>query len=104
MTDSLRNKPAILSFQGYTTIYSLIEQEVAGLTDTQLDWTSANYAWADWSIRNNVSHMASSLFRWFLIRWGHQRYAPSNVFSIPDMPTLYPDNIPYESELSFFAG
>ena len=68
MTDSLRDKPAVLSFQGYTTIYSLIEQEVAGLTDTQLDWTSANYAWADWSIRNNVSHMASSLFRWFLIR------------------------------------
>ena len=103
MTDSLRNKPAILSFQGYTTIYALIEQEVEGLNDTQLDWTSTNYAWADWSIRNNVSHMASSLFRWFLIRWGHQRYAPSNVFSIPDMPTLYPDNIPYESELSFLA-
>ena len=33
MTDSLRNKPAILSFQGYTTIYALIAQEVEGAAD-----------------------------------------------------------------------
>ena len=103
MTDSLQDKPAILSLPGFTTIYATVEKETQELRDKQLDWTSEHYAWAEWSIRNNVSHMASSLFRWFLIRWGHQRYSSLNVFSTANIPVLYPENIPYESELSFLA-
>ena len=53
--------PASALFPEFSTLYDLIAREVEGLTDKQLDWTSDDYDWAEWSIRNQVSHMASYL-------------------------------------------
>ena len=63
------NSPGSALFPEYTTIYDLIAQEVEGLTDEQLDWTSDQWGWAEWSIRRQVSHMASLLYRWMVVRW-----------------------------------
>ena len=57
-------------FPEYDTLYNLIAAEVQGLTDEQLDWRSEQWEWADWSIRTQVSHMASLLYRWLTVRWG----------------------------------
>ena len=34
------------------------------LTEDQIDWSSDRWEWANWTIRNNVSHMASLMIRW----------------------------------------
>ncbi len=46
----------------------LIAAELEGLTEDQLDWSSDRWEWANWTIRNNVSHMASLMIRWPLMR------------------------------------
>ena len=61
--------PASALFPEFETLYDLIAPEVEGLTDEQLDWTSDEWAWAEWSIRRQMSHMASLLFRWMVVRW-----------------------------------
>lgn len=56
--------------------------EVAGLTEEQLDFESDKWGWSGWSIRRNLSHMASGNFRWFWQRWGLQMFpggAPPNA-------------------------
>ena len=57
-------------FPEYADLYDLIAGELAGLTDEQLDWTSDKWEWAEWSIRRQLSHMASLLYRWLMVRWG----------------------------------
>ncbi len=49
-----------------------IHAEIDGLSDEQLDWTSEQWEWAEWSVRRQTSHMASMLYRWLLLRWGDQ--------------------------------
>ena len=61
--------PAAALFPEYETLYDLIAPEVEGLTDEQLDWTSDKWGWAEWSIRRQISHMASLLYRWMAVRW-----------------------------------
>ena len=61
--------PAAALFPEYETLYDLIAPEVEGLTDEQLDWTSDRWGWAEWSIRRQMSHMASLLYRWMAVRW-----------------------------------
>lgn len=51
-------------------IYDMYRQELAGLTEEQLDFTSDRWGWSEWSIRFNLSHVASGDFRWLLQRWG----------------------------------
>ncbi|PKB80893.1 MAG: hypothetical protein BZY88_07725 [SAR202 cluster bacterium Io17-Chloro-G9] len=51
-------------------LYDMISSEVRGLTGSQLDFESERWEWAQWSIRRNLSHMASGDFRWFWTRWG----------------------------------
>ena len=61
--------PATRMFPAYSDLYRLIEREVDGLTDEQLDFTSDRWGWSEWSIRMQLSHMASLLYRWLLLRW-----------------------------------
>ena len=62
--------PAINFFPEFETLYSIIANEIVDLTDEQLDYISDNWEWAGWSIRNQISHMASLIPRWLVLRWG----------------------------------
>ena len=70
--------PAAALFPEYETLYDLIAQEVEGLTDEQLDWTSDKWGWAEWSIRRQMSHMASLLYRWMAVRWADTLFPDGN--------------------------
>ena len=66
---------AILLFPQFRQeIYDMYVQELAGLTDEQLDFQSDRWGWSEWSIRRNVSHVASGDFRWLLQRWGENLF------------------------------
>ncbi len=65
-------------------LYEMVLAEAQGLTDEQLDFESDRWEWSKWSIRRNLSHMASGDFRWMWIRWGAQ---------------LFPDGLPNGPEL-----
>ncbi len=65
----------------------MISNEVEGLTDDQLDWRSDEYAWADWSIRVQISHMASLIFRWLILRWGDDLF-PDGDHGVDDVEGL----------------
>ena len=86
------DSPASALFPEFDTLYDLIANEVQGLTDDQLDWTSDKYAWAEWSIRNQLSHMASLTYRWLILRCGDNLFPDSDhgiedVQSIADSPS-----------------
>ncbi len=66
-------------FPEYATLFDLISREVRGLSDAQLDWQSDRWAWSPWSIRQQLSHMASVFDVWLRQRWGD---------------TLFPDGVP----------
>ena len=55
-------------------IFDMYVEELAGLTDEQLDFQSDRWGWSEWSIRRNVSHVASGDFRWLLQRWGERLF------------------------------
>ena len=78
------DSPASTLFPEFSTLYDLIAHEVEGLTDQQLDWTSDAYDWAEWSIRNQVSHMASLIYRWLILRWG-DRLFPNADHGVADV-------------------
>ncbi len=69
-------------FQGQ--IYDMVVSEVAGLTDAELDFESDRWEWSKWSIRRNLSHLASGDLRWLWSRWGKQ---------------LFPEGLPNGEEL-----
>ena len=86
------DSPASALFPEFDSLYDLIANEVKGLTDSQLDWTSEEYAWAEWSIRNQLSHMASLTYRWLILRCGDAlfpdgEHGVSDVQSIADSPS-----------------
>ena len=86
------DSPASTLFPEFDTLYDLIADEVQGLTDAQLDWTSEDYAWAEWSIRNQLSHMASLLYRWLILRCGdnlfpYHDHGIADIQSIADSPS-----------------
>ena len=68
-------------------IYDMIAGEIEGLTDEQLDFDSDRWGWSAWSIRRNVSHMASGDFRWLLQRWG-ERLFPDGVPHVDDLDSI----------------
>ncbi len=78
------DSPASALFPEFRTLYDLIADEVEGLADDQLDWTSGDYEWAEWSIRNQVSHMASLIYRWLILRWG-DRLFPDGDHGVTDV-------------------
>ena len=65
------DSPATALFpQFQSDIYRMISQEIEDLTDEQLDFESDQWGWSQWSIRRNLSHLASGDVRWFVQRWG----------------------------------
>ena len=81
------DSPASALFPEFDTLYDLIANEVQGLTDEQLDWTSDDYAWAEWSIRNQLSHMASLTYRWLILRCGGALF-PDGDHGIEDVQSI----------------
>lgn len=79
-------------FPEYMTLYDLISQEVEGLTDEQLDWTSDKWGWSEWSIRRQVSHMGSLLYRWLINRWGDVLF-PDGNHGIDDVEGIAKSNV-----------
>ena len=65
-----KDSPGSALFPEYETLYDLIASEVQGLSDEELDFVSDRWEWSTWSIRTQLSHMASLIYRWLLIRWG----------------------------------
>ena len=89
MTDQpiTNDSPGSALFPEFDTLYDLIANEVEGLTDDQLDWTSEEYGWAEWGIRVQVSHMASLIYRWLILRWGDVTF-PNGEHGIEDVNGL----------------
>ena len=79
--------PGVDVFPQFSTLYSLVAPEVETLTDPQLDWESDKWVWANWSIRRQVSHMASFLPGWLLRRWG-PRLFPKGYAELGDLANL----------------
>ena len=79
--------PGSALFPEFDTLYDLIAAEVSGLSDAQLDWTSADYGWAEWSVRVQLSHMASLIYRWLIIRWGDTLF-PDGDHGVEDVEGL----------------
>ena len=65
-----KSSPGSALFPEYGTLYDLIASEVASLSDERLDFASDRWECSRWSIRTQLSHMASLIYRWLLIRWG----------------------------------
>jgi len=76
--------PGTVLFLEYEDLYDLIAREVTGLTDAQLDFRSDQWAWADWSIRRQLSHMASLIYGWLVVRWG-QTLFPAGDHGVEDV-------------------
>ena len=71
-------------FPEYASLYDLIAPEVEGLSDEQLDFSSDRWEWSKWSIRTQLSHMASLLYRWMLLRWGDTLF-PDGEHGVEDV-------------------
>ena len=74
-------------FPEFATLFSLIAPEVDGLSDQQLDWESDRWEWSKWSIRRQLSHMASVIYRWLVLRWGDTLY-PVGDHGVQDLKGL----------------
>ncbi|HZA23808.1 MAG TPA: hypothetical protein VFA32_14605 [Dehalococcoidia bacterium] len=89
--------PATALFPQYESeLYQMIAGEVEGLTDQQLDFESDRWEWSKWSIRRNLSHMASGDFRWLVARWGEELF-PEGPPEIKDLDNIV--NSPYDRRL-----
>ncbi len=78
------SSPGSALFPEYESLHDLIAAEVTGLTDAQLDFESDKWAWSEWSIRRQLSHMASLLYRWMLVRWGDTLF-PDGAHGVDDV-------------------
>jgi hypothetical protein len=81
------DSPGAALFPEYASLYPLIASEVEGLTEGQLDFTSDRWGWAEWSIRVQLSHMASLIYRWLLLRWGDTLF-PDGDHGVEDVQSL----------------
>jgi hypothetical protein len=57
------------------------------LTDQQLDFESDRWEWSKWSILFQLSHMASLIYRWLIIRWGETLF-PNGSHGVEDVEGL----------------
>ena len=81
------DSPGAAIFPEYATLYDLILSEVEGLSDVQLDFVSERWEWSKWSIRRQLSHMASLKFHWLLVRWGDTLF-PNGDHGVQDIRGL----------------
>lgn len=93
---SAKNK-AIEIFPGFDSLLKLIECEISGLSDIHLNYTSNNWNWSNWSIRNQLSHMASLIPRWLLIRWRGTIFIES-IYDFPNIDNIA--NSPFDRRLN----
>ena len=90
-TDSMPDTtPGNEVFPQFGTLLDLVAPEVEGLTDEQLDWDSEQWEWARWSIRRQVSHMASFIPGWLLRQWG-SRLFPDGFEELDELQELVPE-------------
>ena len=61
-------------FPEFDLLFVLINDEIEDLYDEILDFTSDSWSWSHWSIRMQLSHMASLIPRWIVVRLGHILY------------------------------
>lgn len=65
-----RGNSARALFPEIPQVVELYGQETRGLSQVTLRRTREEKSWGLWSIRDQVSHVASLPYRWLLIRWG----------------------------------
>ena len=65
-----RENSARALFPEFPQVVDLYETETRGLPEETLLRTREEKSWGLWSIRDQVSHVASLPYRWLLIRWG----------------------------------
>ena len=65
-------------FPEYSNLYSTIWEEVRDLDSITMDFKSSEWEWSRWSIRMQLSHMASLIFRWMIVRWGGELFPEDN--------------------------
>ncbi len=65
-----RENSARALFPEFPQVVELYAQEIDGLPEEILERVREEKSWGLWSIRDQVSHMASLPYRWLLIRWG----------------------------------
>ena len=95
--DLPNDAPATSLFPQFNNqLYQMISGEVHDLTDVQLDFDSEQWEWSKWSIRRNLSHMASGDFRWFWSRWGEELF-PDGLTNGQEIETLL--DSPYDRRL-----
>ena len=88
MTEPItETSPGSILFPEYDSLYDLIEAEVSGLSDAELDFESDRWEWAAWSIHRQLSHMASLVYRWLIIRWGDTLF-PDGDHGVEDVKGL----------------
>ena len=68
-------------------LYQMVAAEARGLSEAQLDFESDRWEWSKWSIRRNLSHVASGDFRWIWVRWGPQLF-PQGLPNGPELDAL----------------
>ena len=88
MSENL-STPARSLFPDYPRIPPLFAAEVEGLTEAQFDRRRPEKGWGLWSVREQVSHVASVSYRWMLLRWG---------------PALFGEDLPRERSLADTGG
>ena len=97
LPDLAQDSPATELFPQFESeIYQMIATEIEGLTEEQLDFESDQWEWSKWSIRRNLSHMASGDVRWLVLRWGEQLF-PNGATDIDDLDGTV--NSPYDRRL-----
>ena len=95
--DLPNDAPATRLFPQFSDqLYQMISFEVQDLTDPQLDFESEQWEWSKWSIRRNLSHMASGDFRWFWTRWGEELF-PDGLANSGEIEALL--DSPYDRRL-----
>ncbi len=97
LPDLAQDSPATELFPQFESeIYQMIATEIEGLTEEQLDFESDQWEWSKWSIRRNLSHMASGDVRWLVLRWGEQLFQ-NGAPDIDDLDGTV--NSPYDRRL-----
>ena len=88
MTQLLTNaSPGSALFPEYDALYDLIAAEVVRLSDARLDFKLDRWEWATWSIRRQLSHMSSLMYRWLILRWDSTLF-PEGDHGVEDVSGL----------------